>query len=148
MTKITIEHIECIEDKPPMNYTLIALNDFYNDIDIDLRDDDIWTLYRCGNYYVLRDCGNDVISHVVLPPLPRNPTADDVELLHAYAAHGLCPEGYVEVYHGTPLEWNRNMHRTFSQILRTLRVCERLPFITHAINKQGERVEVAICDTQ
>lgn len=73
-----------------------------------------------------------------LPPLPRNPTADDAWLLHLYASHGLYAafgiyqfahiddDGEVYVYGNAGLEMISS------------------PETTHCVYKQGNRVDVAI----
>lgn len=69
------------------------------------------------------------IAHVIgyaLPPVPRNLTLSDAWLLHLYAGHGLFV------------------------------MCGSLPAlpvpstsdVTHAINAQGERVEIAITENE
>jgi hypothetical protein len=87
---------------------------------------------NCGLFYVktlshveIKDEEPNSVSqkHVAtaLPALPRNPTADDAELLHFYAAHGLTAT------------YEHEDGRDYDQ-----------REINCAIDKQGNRVEIAI----
>ncbi len=88
---------------------------------------------------------NHHIHAIALPPLPRNPTADDAKLLHLYASYGLqlCGTFYANV--------NKIGNQDFSSssflmyLLSVLKAglvtnCK----ITHIIDEQDKKVEVAI----
>jgi hypothetical protein len=72
-----------------------------------------------------------------LPPLPRQPTAKDAALLHAYAAHELDVHG--TYYDAFVL---RDGEADGLLILRLIHVARKVT-ITHATHN-GERVEIAI----
>lgn len=128
--------------------------------------------YYCGrlndsSWVVFNDL--TAVDHIAtaLPPLPRHPKPEHAELLHLYAAHSLIP---VFTFSSalTPVEDVRDaIEEPFVGVMPkpggyTLikTVCRAMwfhpdrpewnstdnPPLTHAINKQGERVEVAIYD--
>lgn len=88
---------------------------------------------------------SDIHVATALSPLPRNPTADDARLLHLYAAHGLDVCGF----YFSPLADDHNKLNSTKDIIN-ITTCDVLDLtitvITHATNKQGERVGVAIYD--
>lgn len=109
--------------------------------------------------------GKQIHFATALPPLPRNPTADDAWLLYLYASHGLVPfmkedkwrKGY---FVGTIAECSTQVGTLMVQeashgrdesdpdevfpdrIIYSLR--EGKTKITHCTDNQGNRVDVAI----
>jgi len=137
--KVTIEEIESV------NHTVI----WHADVRIGY-----WI--NCGLFYIktlshveIKDEEPNSVSHrhiaTALPPLPRNPTADDARLLHLYASHGLDGCGF---WFSTLADDHNKVNNT-KEIINII-TCDALDLtitvITHAINEIGERVEIAIKD--
>jgi hypothetical protein len=83
-----------------------------------------------------------------LPPLPRNPTADDAKLLYDYEAHGLCLVGDVEEFCTGE---DNDLGNTYRAVHILKYVDSMLPnnvTLLYAINEQNERVEIAIYDRE
>ncbi len=90
---------------------------------------------------------------VALPPLPRNPTVADAKLLHLYAAHGLkivleqrlictIQQGvFIGVNYEDIMCQKINGGYTDYYYFRTAK-------IIHTLDKQGNKVEVAIIDKE
>jgi hypothetical protein len=76
--------------------------------------------------------GVNVHAAIALAPMPRYPAKDDAALLYAYASHGI----FVGTEYAEILSPENIMYRIKSSPLVVV--------ITHAVNAQGERVDVAI----
>lgn len=142
--KITIEQFNNCKI-----YTVIYSDTFYTEqsakdwsgfIGIDLDNGTICGYCKAGELY-----------WIALPPLPRNPTADDAKLLYAYAAQGLrvvfeqrliCSID-VGIFIGVN-------HKDIMCQKEKGGYCDYYYFrrakALHALNEAGERVEIAIYD--
>ncbi len=132
MSKVTIEKIQ------GKQYTVMWQMDILGNLHDYKRLDN----YIGYNFYT---AGDELIA-TALPALPRYPTAEDVELLHLYATHGLILI-FTSEYSGAMTSKVKHT-RNFTHVLTIL---ERNYYpdkyeITHAIDKEGNRVEVAICE--
>ena len=101
-------------------------------------------------------CKGGELYWTALPPLPRNPTADDAKLISLYRAHGfyICAtENYSE-----PIE-NRNPFIIvgsnndgcfyYQEIINKEEdgwLDPSIITITHALDEQGNRIEIALKD--
>jgi hypothetical protein len=117
MDKITIEKINGVP------HTVV----WHDGVQANIASEEGW--YNCYTHKISID-GNGKVIATALPPLPRNPTADDAKLLHLYEAHGLHPT----CFRGDINQYCLTTGMNISQKL------------THAIDEQGNKVEVAICD--
>ena len=112
--KVTIEQIKGV------NYTVV----WHEDIDADVLHEE--GLYDCYGFYICIN-GNRKVIATALPPIPRNPTADDAKLLYLYTSHSLNIH-YVDTV---------NFEIQF--ISRTIKYCT---------DEQGNRFEIAIYDRE
>jgi len=74
----------------------------------------------------------DIQVVVALPPIPKNPTPDDAELLYLYASHGLRVEGVDQKRD----KYHRDLHDIIEFNIGST--------IIHAIDSNGEKHSVAI----
>lgn len=71
-----------------------------------------------------------VMDYIALPALPRKPTEDDEPLLHRYMAEGIDLKTYMDNYERHWLVARSFMGMKFE--------------LTHATDKDGNRIDVAI----
>jgi hypothetical protein len=99
--------------------------------------------------------GCEYIAAYALPALPRNPTADDAELLHLYAGNGLTPifthqgNKHLAIY-----EREARVLPSVNEVFKAgycdeynleyLASVKRQDILTHAVDKQGNRIQIAI----
>jgi hypothetical protein len=115
-----------------------------------------WKKFQHTWELFLEDCDGLLHIATALPPLPRNPTADDAKLISLYRAHGfyICAtENYSE-----PIE-NRNPFIIvgsnndgcfyYQEIFNKEEdgwLDPSIITITHALDEQGNRIEIALKD--
>jgi hypothetical protein len=146
MTKITIEKINGVEHtviwfKP---YNKKTLEQTASDGLTYLHDKgwveqyyDYITIFPTNQILITKKDANHHVNAIALPPLPHKPTADDTKLLHLYAAHGLYAygESFIE-------NWNTKRCAVWEFIEAG---CYYENIIC-AIDEQGNRIEIVICD--
>jgi hypothetical protein len=92
-------------------------------------------------------CKAGELYWTALPPLPSKPTADDAKLLHLYAAHSLMV-WWTDNDEEKPMNcaWlvNRDMLH-YNSIAEATNLIKRIT-ITHALDEQGNRIEIALKD--
>ena len=84
-----------------------------------------------------------------LPALPRHPKPEDTPLLHRYAAEGLMV-WWADNDKNNPMRnaWMSNPHLVqFNEIARHTDSRTRIE-ITHAVDKDGNKIDVAIKDDE
>lgn len=98
-----------------------------------------------GTFAVFKDA--DCLDHIAtaIPALPRNPKPKDAPLLYRYASEGLMV-WWTDNDEEKPrtCAWVINMHLVnYNQLVEHTNLTRRME-ITHAVDSEGNKVEVAI----
>jgi hypothetical protein len=106
-----------------------------------------WKKFQHTWELFLEDCYGLLHIATALPPFPSKPTADDAKLLHLYAAHGLMV-WWTDNDEEKPMNcaWlvNRDMLH-YNSMVEATDLIKRIT-ITHALDEQGNRIEIALKD--
>ena len=130
-----------VENIDGVKHTVI----WYSEIDAHIICDEGW--YDCYLHKICID-GNGKVIATALPPLPRNPNADDAKLLYAYVAYGLkvifqhkdCIAHDMAEFVG--FDGLNILLLNFYGVFKYLDTYK----ITHALDEQNNRIEIALKD--